>query len=201
MIVQIAARHGLPPERRSAAAAAERSRVRGNRDPPARPRVGRGAAFSGRARAAARRARPAGNPGSGAVRRRGDVGRRLLHLHRRAGPRRSRRRALGCRAQRPVLGAHPAVRHRRAEGDVSRAAGARREDRRLGPDRIHVGQRCRRHADHGRPGRCVLGPEWLEDLHDARPRRARDGRHGGDRQGGRAARASPPSSSSTALPG
>ena len=59
------------------------------------------------------------------------------------------RRAVGRRAQRPLLGAHLAVRHRGAEAAVPRAAGARREDRRVGADRVDLRQRRRRHADDG----------------------------------------------------
>ena len=111
----------------------------------------------------------------------GHVGRRLLHLHRGAGARRSRRRAVGGGAQRALLGAHLHVRHRGAEAAVPRAARARREDRRLGADRVDLGQRRRRHADDGGPRRRRLGVERREDVHDARPRRRRHGRDGGHR--------------------
>ena len=58
------------------------------------------------------------------------------------------RRAVGGRAQRPLLGAHlRCSAPKQQKQTVPRAARARREDRRVGPDRIDLGQRRRRHAD------------------------------------------------------
>ena len=123
---------------------------------------------------------------------------RLLHLHRGTGARRSRGGAVGRGAQRAVRGAHLHVRHRVAETDLSHAAGQGREDRRVGTDRIDLGQRRRGHADAGRARGRRLGAERLQGLHDARPRRSCDGGHGGDRSRRPAAAASPRSSSSAA---
>ena len=148
---------GLPADGRAGAAAPHGARVRRSRDPPARHGVGRGAAFPDRAAAEAGRARADGHPVPRGVRRRGDVGGRLLHLHRGAGARRSGGRAVGGRAQRPVLGAHRDVRHRRAEAAVPAAAGARRGARRVGADRAELRQRRRRHADDGRARRRRAG--------------------------------------------
>jgi len=65
---------------------------------------------------------------------------RLLHLHRGAGARRSRDLAVGRRTQRPVLLAHLPVRQRRAADEVPGPAGAGREARRVGTDRVDLRQ-------------------------------------------------------------
>ncbi len=161
-----------------------RRTVREFADTEIRPHVrewDRDAAFSGRADAGARVARADGHSVPRGVRRRGDVRHRLLHLHRGAGPRRSRRRAVGGRPQRPVRVPYLPVRHRAAEADLSGAAGERREDWRLGSDRVDLRQRRRRHAHDGQPVGRVLGPQRRQDVHHPRPRRRRDGGDGDHR--------------------
>ena len=92
----------LRPTERAGTAAPHRARVRRGRDPAARRSGTRRRRFRASSLAEAGRARPDGHPVSRGVRRRGHVGGRLLHLHRRAGARRSVRRAVGRGAQRPV---------------------------------------------------------------------------------------------------
>ena len=89
--------------------------------------------------------------------------------------------ALAGGAQRPLLVPYFTVRHRRAEAAVPRAAGARREARRVGADRIDVRQRRRQHAHDRDARRRRLGAQRFEDLHHARQRRRRHGRDGGHR--------------------
>src|SRR5439155_27091246 len=110
---------GLPADGRAEAVAPHGARVRGNGNPSPCARVGSGAAFSDRADSEARLAGVARHPVSRAVRRRRDVGDRLLHLHRRARARRSGRRALGCRPRRPLLVAHFHLWQRGTETEVS----------------------------------------------------------------------------------
>ena len=80
---------------------------------------------------AARRARADGHPVSGGVRRRRHVRDRLLHLHRRAGPRRSGGRAVGGGPQRTLRRAHFSGREpkSRSSGFWSRSRAARRSAR------------------------------------------------------------------------
>ena len=64
-----------------------------------------------------------------------------------------------------LFGTEPQKQH------VSGAAGARREDRRLGADRVDLGQRRGRNADERDARRRLLGDQRLQDVHDSRPRR------------------------------
>ena len=147
-----------------------------------------GAALPVGAGAPPRRARPDGDPDSRGIRRRGDVGGGLLHLHRGTGARGSLRGAHRCGAQRPLHGAPVHVRDRSAEAAVRRPAGARRVDGRVGPDRTDGRQRRGRHADEGGAPERLLGAQRAQDLHHARPRGPGDGGHGGHGPRGRAPR-------------
>ena len=160
--------------------------------------VGQRAALSDGAAAQAGRARPDGHPVPGGVRRRRHERRRLLHLHRGAGPRRSEHLALGRGPQWPGRGAHRDVCERGAEAALPRAAGHRAPACRLGPHRARVGQRRRRDAHVRGSRRRPLGPQRQQGLHYAWPLRRHDGRHGRHRPRPAAARASRPSSSSAA---
>ena len=110
--------------------------------------------------------------------------------------------AVGRRAQRPVRGAHLHVRHRGAEAAVPGAARQRREDRRLGADRVDIRQRRRRHA-HDRDAAPARG--WVLNGSKTFITHGRVGHvmvvMAVTDKRGRHARASPPSSSSTARPG
>ena len=107
-------------------------------------RVGRGAAFSDRADAEARGARPAGHPVRRAVRRRRRCRRSTTASASRswrASIRRSRcrsRRTTACAPSHIVMFGTDAQKQQ-----LPAAAGARREARRLGPDRVDVRQRRR----------------------------------------------------------
>ena len=123
-----------------------------------------------------------------------------LRLARRGarGNRRRRRRDLDHR-QRAELGRlRPAhrVRHRRAEGALPEAAGARRAARLLLPDRAAC--RLGRGGDHDARRHATataLGAERRQAVHHLRQERRRRDRVRGDRQGGAARKASPASSS------
>ena len=67
-------------------------------------------------------------------------------------------RAVGRRAQRPVLGAHRDVRHRGAEAALPAAAGERRGARRLGADRGGAGSDAAGDADDAP---CATGDGWV----------------------------------------
>ena len=184
------------------AAAAERPRVRRDRDPSARPRVGRGAALSVEVDAVAGRARADGHPDPRAVRRR-----RACRPSTTASASRSWRasipaRPVGRRAQRALLGAHLHVRRPRRRSRRYLVPLARGEKiGAWGLTESTSGSDAAAHADHGDARRDVLGAERLEDVHDARPRRRRHGRDGRHRSRRRARRAFRHSSSSTARPG
>ena len=92
------------------------------------------------------------------------------------------RRAVGGRAQRPLLGAHlrcSAPRRRSSTFLVPLARGEKigawgLTESTSGSDAAGMRTTAARAGD-------VLGAERIEDVHDARPRRRRDGRDGGDR--------------------
>ena len=186
-------------DRRAGAAAAQRARVRRDRDPAARARVGRGAAFPDRARAEARRARAAwasSFPSSTAA--------PACRPSTTASASRSWRAsipgvALSVAAHNGLCSAHIFMFGTEAQKQRYLVPLARGEkigawgltESTSGSDA--AGMRTTADARRRR-----LGAERLEDVHHPRPRRRRDGRHGGHRPRRRQPRASPPSSSSTA---
>ena len=140
-------------------------------------------AFPDRPAAEARGARADGHSVRRRVRRRRDVGRRLLHLHRGAGARRSVDRAVGRGAQRPVHARTSAMFGSDAQkqqylpplvkGEVLGAWGA---DRSRAP--AATPPRMRTTARREGDGWVLNGSKTV---HHARRDRRRDGRDGGDR--------------------
>ena len=107
------------------------------------------------------------------------------------GDRRRRRRHLDHRQRQQLSGVldPDGLGRRGAEAAMARAAGARRDARRLLPDRAARRLRGRRPAHHGAPRarrrRRRLRAERRQAVHHQRQERRRGDRHGGDGQGGR----------------